>query len=160
MKSAFDELREDEYAIAHEAAQLGMLLLNKIDAHAELLEAKVAYVFRDAEVTDGGKVVAASAHLAQFHFKYWARFVRWSISQMVGFEPDFIMLIDRNMWDGYDERQKLALVDHELCHMRQKRTAEGDPMFNQQTGEPLWMIAAHDIEEFNDVIERHGLWNE
>lgn len=43
-----------------------------------------------------------------------------------------------------DKRQRRALVDHELCHCR----LEGD--------DPE--IVPHDIEEFNVIIQRHGVW--
>lgn len=162
-RSAFDEIRDDEYAPAHEAAQLGLLLINSLEDHAHLRDARVAYLLRDEEITEKGKVEWASAHLAGFQgpsLKRWRRYLQWNLVRMFGFQPDFIMLIDRNIWAGLDLRQKLALVDHELCHMAQATDADGAPRFNQVTGEPIWVIRGHDVEEFGSVVERHGLWND
>lgn len=115
---AFEEIREDEYAVAHEAAQLGLLLINKLEDHAHLRDAQVGYLFRDDEVTEKGKVVFASCHLPRLQgagAKYFGRFLEWNLCRILGFQPDFVILIDRNIWAGLDARQKLALIDHELC---------------------------------------------
>lgn len=161
-RDAFDEVRPEEYSVAHEAAQLGLLLVNKVDSHEHLQGAEIAYVFRDEEIRTGSKVEWASAHLAArlVSSRHWGRMLRWSIKQLTGIDPDFVMLIDRNIWDGLSPEQKLALVDHELCHMAQSEDADGLPRFNQVTGEPIWCIRPHDVEEFDEIVRRHGLWKE
>jgi len=41
--------------------------------------------------------------------------------------------------------QRKALIDHQLCHIFK--------------GENSLKLVGHDVEEFNSVIVRHGLWN-
>lgn len=161
--TAFDEIHEDEYSEAHEAARIGLFLVNTVPAHAHLHEATIGYLFRDEEIRRGGKVTWASTHLSGLQgasAKYWGRFIEWSLYRIFGFEPDFVILIDRNIWGGLTPAQKLALIDHELCHSSQALDAEGQPRFNQLTGAPIWRIKEHDVEEFTEVIQRHGAWTE
>lgn len=62
-----------------------------------------------------------------------------------------------------------ALVDHELCHIQRKKDGleQLDPETKKWSvrewaakDEPdNWYIKEHDIEEFSDVVDRHGLWD-
>jgi len=60
----------------------------------------------------------------------------------------YVMEIARPEWDGATPEARAALVDHELCHFR----------IDDETGE--LKIRAHDLEEFNAVVARHGPWKE
>lgn len=63
-----------------------------------------------------------------------------------------------------------ALVDHELCHIGRLR--ESDEWYDSHTGQMMppiykpkneatsWFIQSHNVEEFSDIIDRHGLWDE
>jgi hypothetical protein len=161
--SAFEEIRDDEYSEAVEAREIGIAWIGSVEAHTHLRDASIGYIFHDEEITNGGKVEWASAGLGIMRgpsAKHWGRFIEWTIFRMIGYQPDFIILIDRNIWNGLDAAQKVALIDHELCHCQQATDAFGGPRFNQITGRPIWRIAAHDIEEFHGVIERNGIWND
>jgi hypothetical protein len=61
-------------------------------------------------------------------------------------EVDFIMTLAGAEWKDMTNRQRRALLDHELCH------CVGD----SETG---WAMRGHDVEEFAEIIERHGLWH-
>src|SRR5262249_31231197 len=63
-------------------------------------------------------------------------------------DPFFVMLITKPAWDKMKKAQREALVDHELCHMD----------IDDETGRP--MIKPHEVEEFNAIVRRHGLWEE
>lgn len=164
MKLAFDEIREDEYSVAAEAAQLGLLLINKVEQHEHLQAANIGYVFRDDELRRRGKVVAAEAILVERILQSeqrYARLVKWALLRILGATdlPDFIILIDRNIWDGFDLEQRLALVDHELSHCWYQTEDDGETQKFRKDGSPLWAIRGHDVEEFCGVIQRNGLWN-
>lgn len=166
-RTAFDEIRPDEYSVAEEAAEIGrQLIAEHPDVHGHLHDATIGYLFRDDELLEGGaKIIDASAHLVSGLIsgagtKYFGRYLKWSIQQQIGFLPTFLILIDKNRWDGGDDRWKKFLIDHELEHCIQKADEDGNPKFNQQTGEPLWGIKPHDIQEFNGVIARNGLVTE
>lgn len=60
-----------------------------------------------------------------------------------------------------------ALVDHELCHIQRDTGMEViDPVSGRilrrewanKDNPDNWHIREHDVEEFSDVIHRHGLW--
>jgi hypothetical protein len=165
-RSAFDEIREDEYSVASEAAQLGMLLVNSVEGHAHLQAANIGYVFRDDELTRQGRVIAAECILVERILqseKRYSRIVKWAFLRILRTAdlPDFLILIDRNIWAGLDENEKLALIDHELSHAW-FATVDGDGVTQKfhSDGSPWWAIRGHDFEDFHDVIKRNGLWNE
>src|SRR5437588_328871 len=63
-------------------------------------------------------------------------------------EPFFVLLITKPAWDKMKPAQRQALVDHELCHMG----------IDDESARPV--ILPHDLQEFNAVVRRHGLWSE
>lgn len=163
MTSAFDEIRADEYSVASEAAQLGMLLINKVEEHAHLQAATVGYVFRDDELRRHGKVIAAECILVERILqadKRWSRLVKWALLRIMDQPelPDFLVLIDRNLWAGYGPEEKLALIDHEISHAKYETEDDGETPKLTKDGLYRWAIRGHDFEDFTGVIERNGLW--
>ena len=73
---------------------------------------------------------------------------------------DFVILLRRAFWK--DERvtddQRRALLDHELCHAARATTKSGEDAVDER-GRPVWRIRKHDIEEFSEIIERHGMYS-
>ena len=63
---------------------------------------------------------------------------------------DLVVTINKVAWPALSARQRVALVDHELCHF-EKDVDDG--------GDPKWLLVGHDVEEFTGVIQRHGLWS-
>jgi hypothetical protein len=55
------------------------------------------------------------------------------------------------MWTTLSKEQRVALVDHELCHFEVEYPDDDE---KQRTIH----ITGHDVEEFTAVIERHGAW--
>jgi hypothetical protein len=80
--------------------------------------------------------------------------------QCYGFMPDWIITIDRQWWREATPVQREALVFHELCHVKQAIDRFGELRFNTQTGEPIFELRAHDLEEFRSVVERYGRWKD
>jgi hypothetical protein len=73
---------------------------------------------------------------------------------------DFVILLRRAFWkdDRVTDEQRRALLDHELCHCARATTKGGDPAVDER-GRPVWRIRKHDIEEFSEVVDRHGMWS-
>lgn len=165
MKTAFDEIRLEEYSPAFEAAQLGMLLINRIEEHSHLRDASVGYAFRDDELRRQGRTIYAEAILVERILqseKRYGRIVRWALLHhilKVEALPDFLVLIDRNIWEGMDPESKLALIDHELMHCWFMTEDDGETPKLTESGCYRWTIRGHDVEEFCGVIQRNGLWN-
>ena len=59
---------------------------------------------------------------------------------------DIVFVVDALEWAEMDEPRRIALVDHEFCHVE----VDGDGV----------KMRGHDVEEFNAVVQRHGAWSE
>jgi hypothetical protein len=73
-------------------------------------------------------------------------------------EFDFVILLRRAFWkdERVTDEQRAAAMDHQLCHCQRATTKGGDPAVDER-GRPVWRLRKHDVEEFADVIERHGM---
>jgi len=167
LKLAFNEIRADEYVEAVEARELGAMLLERVAEHEHLRDAQIGYIFRDDEITRRGKVVEAEAILVERILqseKRYGRIVRWAILRVLPqfgeTPPDFIVLIDRNIWEGLQLEERVALIDHELSHCWYATEDDGVTQKFHMDGSPWWAIRGHDVEEFCGVVERNGLWKE
>ena len=72
---------------------------------------------------------------------------------------DFIVLLNRFFWTHPEttDAWRRALLDHELCHGSVKYDDRGEPVEDER-GRLVYRTRKHDLEEFNAVVERHGLW--
>ena len=72
---------------------------------------------------------------------------------------DIIILLNSEVWNraGFTDAHRRALIDHELCHAAIEVDAEGEPKEDEQ-GRKVYRIRKHDIEEFREVVDRHGIW--
>lgn len=71
---------------------------------------------------------------------------------------DAILLLNQEHWRILKPEQRRALVDHELCHLAPAM----DPTTLEQKvdahGRKCWRTRKHDLEEFRDVVQRHGMY--
>jgi predicted metallopeptidase len=65
--------------------------------------------------------------------------------------PDYVIEVDTDTWEIFDVNQRLALLDHELCHMAGREIDE-DGVYGQ------WKLRGHDCETFLREVQRHGAW--
>jgi len=70
---------------------------------------------------------------------------------------DFIIMLNREAWPTLNDKQKRALIDHELCHAQLSMDADGNPKRNDRD-RLVCRLRKHDTEEFRAVVNRHGLW--
>jgi hypothetical protein len=73
---------------------------------------------------------------------------------------DFVIILNSTFWNDSRtlEVQRRALLDHELCHC--------EVALDGKTGEPkrdakdrvVYRMRRHDLEEFRDIVHRHGIW--
>lgn len=72
---------------------------------------------------------------------------------------DFVILLNETFWTAHavTTEQRLALLDHELCHAAVRRDKDGD-WKRDPKGRLLYRLRKHDLEEFRAIVERHGLW--
>jgi len=100
--------------------------------HKDLADARVGFVFRSEGSASQGKTV-------------WAKAAKVPPKLTPLLDLDFVVWIAEDIWEKLDIQKRRALIDHELCHC------------DFLTGMPK--MKAHDIEEFQCIIERYGFWN-
>lgn len=130
-----------KYTPAPAVAAIAQRLIK--DHHEHLEGERIEYVFRSEHAKDGGKAVFGKAR------KIGGLNAYLSMTEDGNEEDYFVIEIALDIWGGMSDRQRVALVDHELSHCVIKHSENGDMSI---------AIAPHDLEEFNAVVERHGLW--
>lgn len=131
------------YRPAPEVERIGNRLIAK--HHTHLHGTRVEWVFRDEASRSGGRMVWGKARKKSGLDALLAN---------PGVEDSddqdfFVIEVALDVWGLLSKPQQVALVDHELSHCRCEEN-EG--------GELRLLIAGHDVEEFGDVLARHGLW--
>jgi len=106
--------------------------------HPELTEARILYVFVDKASKKGGKELWGKAQKVSGVWEFYT-------------EKDFIITVPADKWMTLEPAQQTALVDHLL----ERCTGEDD----EKTGETKWIIREPDVQEFANILERHGVWN-
>ena len=120
--------------VAEEPKEIASSII-KENHQARLGQAPILYLFRK-KMKEAAKASARSPK-------------ERAISAALGVELDFLIEFDWSTWIVMDEESKEALVDHELTHCAY--TDRGD--------EIVPTTIEHYIEEFPEIVERHGLWH-
>ena len=120
--------------------------------HEHLEQAKILYLFTNQERKKCDRVRLASAAKVSGLQKYLSSLHLSGDLDAPAVEhgADFVMLFDGNRWENLTPAQRLALVDHELCHAGWVADDDGG----------RFILRGHTVEEFTEVIERHGLWRQ
>jgi len=130
----------DKFCNAPEVERIAQeLIRDERYPHGRLREANIKYLYRTGTWTSKGKAVLGKTHKASDRDRH-----------LHGY--DFVVVINATAWQNLTERQKRALIDHELSHCEPEVNAAGEV-----TG---WTVVTHDLEEFAGVVRRHGLWYE
>ncbi|WP_050769603.1 putative metallopeptidase [Thermosinus carboxydivorans] len=125
-----------EYFDAPEVEVIAKELIE--DHHPNLCQAKIKYLFRTGDWESKGKTILGKAEKLNDKIKHLAGY-------------DFIITINQIMFFAMTPQQRRALVDHELTHCF---------VDEDDSGNPVYKILPHDVEEFHSIIRRHGLWQE
>lgn len=112
--------------------------------HTDLVEASIGLLWRDELPQHKGHLVLAKASVLSERDRI-----------LTGF--DLLIAINALAWAAATDAQKVALVDHELCHFCRRYDGDGEAVYDDQ-GRPMFTTRAHDVEEFTEIIRRHGAW--
>ncbi|MFW5793999.1 MAG: putative metallopeptidase [Bacillota bacterium] len=141
--------------------------------HSHLVEANISIYFCDKNKLKSNQAVIADTSKSSSKLK-------------ASTNADFTITIYMNAWDSLNPEQKIACLDHELCHCsvhyepvkeavgggrggRQRfkivkdelgRTQYTNEIKRNEEGEPKWKLETHDLEEFRSIVDRHGIWDE
>jgi hypothetical protein len=122
--------------------------------HPHLMDVAYRIVFRSRARKHGKeRVVLGTAEIISGRFAFFVMTDEEVAKQAETFENPYKMFwmeIASDTWEELTLDQRIALVDHELCHFGIHSDEDKD--------EPEMIIVPHDIEEFNDIARRHGLW--
>jgi hypothetical protein len=123
-----------------EFAQLGVLWTNKSYRKQQ------RWIVGQAEDPKGGSMGAWKKGRGEQQLEEW-----------FGTVPDFVITLYAPKLKTFDDRSFCAVIEHELYHCAQATTDTGAPRFSSITGEPLFAIKGHDVEQFYGVVARYGL---
>lgn len=115
---------------APEVAEIAAKLITSL--HRHLKDARMVYCFRSVAATRLGRTVYATATKVTGRDEFLLK-------------ADFVIEVAQDTWYGLSGEQRLALIDHELMHCS----------WHPFKG---FVLRGHDVEEFFDIIERHGHW--
>lgn len=102
-----------------------------IARHPVAKDAAIAYLLKKKHGEQNGKIVLGSC-------------AKQSPKNKMLHGWDFIIEIAWDMWALCDDRQREALLLHELCHIDKE--------------DERWKIQPHSVEEHIEVVEAYGLW--
>lgn len=109
--------------------------------YPHLLGADVEIVYRSKTFPDSPATVARIEKLTGFK--------AWLYRRIDGEnEPLFLIQVVVPNWIQFNQNQQIAILDHELCHI----------WFNAETD--ALILRPHPIEEFPEIVERHGAWHD
>ena len=115
---------------------------------------EIRYLFRDDIPTSNGRTVMGKARKVSGLACYLALAEgqvanTFEDHEEVGTDM-FVIEVSEPVWERLTAAGQEALVDHELCHLAWQE--------NPKTGFLKRVIRGHNVEEFNEIIRRHGLW--
>lgn len=127
---------------------LGKQLIEKY--HRHLIGYPVRFAWRSQSRRNKTKEVLATAEIVRGRFASFVMTPEEHLMAGQDFGPAMFWIeVSEEAWDTLDDAQRYALLDHELCHCS---VTENDG------GEMVMDLRPHDLEEFNDIVKRHGLW--
>ena len=129
-----------EFTDAQEVEQIATRIIGM--QHSHLVEAKIIYIFREGGAWKSkGKEVLGQAQKCSAKDNFLNG----------GF--DFTITINKDAWKTMADKQKKALVDHELMHCDKSDE-------NDEDGNPIWQTKDHEFVGFVQEIKSHGFWTE
>lgn len=72
---------------------------------------------------------------------------------------DALLELNRVQWVFLEPAQKLAVIDHELAHLDFQRDENGFPKVDGH-GNFKMRTRKHPVEEFPEIVARHGAWTD
>lgn len=131
-----------QYIPAPEVQEIAKDIISK--HRPELKPLKISYMFRPEAAISNGIVTVGMC-------------IRPDDRNYLMHQHDFIVEIAKDVWDDATTDFRIALVDHELGHCGIRM--DGDEPEVDPSGRLKTFTRKHEIEEFADVLERHGAYH-
>lgn len=107
--------------------------------HPELATAEFRYICRSKASKKAGRPVAGNVYKMAGKSRY-----------LVG--SDYVLEVALDCWNNLEPNQRMALIDHLLSRCVGTE--------DEQNGEMKFSIRPPEVQEFPEVAERHGQWND
>jgi len=120
-----------------QAGEIASRLIPKF--HPHLVDAEIRYICRNRAAKRSGANVPGNVYKMSGKYRF-----------LIG--VDFVLEIALEVWNNLAPNQRTALVDHLLTR------CEG--VEDEETGAYKWRVIPPVIQEFPEVAERNGQWNE
>ena len=135
-----------------------------IEDHVDIMGAEIGFVWTNAENKRQGRAVAGTAQLGKPGRNIqdgwtWAA-IEFQRREWFGVLPDLLVTLSAPYCSRCRAHQVLALIDHELSHLSVSCDKDGEPMYDEETGRPVFKLVGHSAEEFTGVVHRWGAWEE
>ncbi|WP_180084866.1 putative metallopeptidase [Acinetobacter sp. YH12145] len=117
----------------------------------------IGFLWAESAFEKQGRVVLGQAEIVQFQASGWkkyrqeAQLIRW-----FGYLPKALITLDARYCSDCSDASFMALVEHELYHLKHKIAPNGAPSYDSHTGHAILQMRGHDVEEFFGVVERYG----
>lgn len=149
------------YSPAPEVEKIAGKLIH--NHHGHLSSVRIEYVFSDKTAKRKGKPIWGEARLISGISSFLAgnnptldQVEEASVEESPVDDGFFTVIISKPVFDSLPVSHREALIDHQLCHCRaglKKPKGGGE-------AKTYLSLASHDVEEFTEIVERHGLWTE
>lgn len=132
--------------------------LIELDEHKHFLdeEIPVEFLYRVAPKVKAGRRVLGECMLPTVQGNLKSLFEQL-LAQWLGRMPHFLIVLDQEFWMAADDITRRALLEHEMAHVKQEVTKDGELRFDRD-GNPVFGIVGHDLEEFNYIVRKYGRW--
>ena len=78
----------------------------------------------------------------------WAKIRKANPVESCLADADLILVVNEGIWQQLNLAQRIALLDHEFCHV----------VWDAESGKLV--MRDHDLEEFACIVKRHGAWRD
>lgn len=123
---------------------LGKEVLDRYHEDKIVHPADFAFIFRDPPANSGDRAAYGKARKVT------------EAMRAAGVDAYFLIEIASVFWNAASREKRVAMLDHELCHCQVEEKTDKDGL---NTGELVRKTKPHDVEEFHEIIRRHGAWN-
>lgn len=121
------------------AEEIALKLIPKY--HHEIASAKIKFGCRNRASKVAGEKIPGNVAKA-------SPADRWLAKEDV----DFKLVVALDVWNELESRQRYALIDHLLSRCV--------GVEDETTGEMKYSIRPPQVQEFPEIVERHGKWND
>lgn len=107
--------------------------------HTHLATAEIRYTCRSKAAKRAGEPLAGNVYKMSGKFRHLT-------------DVDFVVEVALDVWNNLDPAKRYALTDHLLSRLVGTE--------DEETGDMKWGVRPPPVQEFPEVADRHGTWNE